>query len=214
MGQLASLLAVGQAAEVLRERAALAAVRLTEAERRWLPLVVREAGRAGVEPALAMAVVSHESGFRADAINPLEPKGGPSVGLMQVQLATGRGALRRPALTQRELLEPETNVQAGTRYLADQLRRYRWDYAAALAAYNAGTAFRTREGRFVNQRYVDRVLDRLAHYRGVGRQAPATGLARAPAVAAAVAPWMILAAAGAGLALLLAQARAPRPAYA
>src|SRR5260370_27264220 len=142
MGQLAALVELGQASEVLRERAAAAALPLGDAERRTLPLVLDASYRTGIEPALLLALIWHESAHTFDprSVNNQEPKGGPSVGLMQVQLATGRGALGEPRLTLEQLFDPRTNVPAGSNYLLSQLKRYRWDMAAALAAYNAGTA--------------------------------------------------------------------------
>jgi soluble lytic murein transglycosylase-like protein len=186
VGQLATLML--EDLEVLGE--------LTTAEAQALPYALTAAQEAGVEPALVMAVIGHESGFHAGAVNPRERQGGPSTGLMQVQLPTARLVLRDPTLTQDQLFAPLTNLRAGALYLRDQLRRYGDDYGAALAAYNAGTAYRDARGRFVNQGYVDDVLARLEHYRAVGRSAPATGLvwstvAGAPA-GAAWAPWLAL----------------------
>jgi soluble lytic murein transglycosylase-like protein len=172
---------VGQLATLLRDELGQAPGRadifagegLTPAEAAVWPFVRDEAAAAGVEPALIMAIIGHESNFKIRAVNPYEPKGGPSTGLMQVQLPTARAALRNPQLQMEQLFDPLTNVRAGTRYLADQLRRYR-DYGTALAAYNAGSPYRDAAGRFVNQAYVDDVLRRLPRYRAV-LPAPAPG---------------------------------------
>jgi soluble lytic murein transglycosylase-like protein len=213
MGQLAGLLALEQSAsEVARERAIALALPLSEAERRILPLALRAGAEFSVEPALILAVIWHETAHTFDprSVNWNEPKGGPSVGLMQLQLPTARGVLGDPALPLEALYDPGTNVRAGTKYLAAQLRRYRWEYGAALAAYNAGTAYRRRAGGFVNQRYVDQVLGRLAVYRGGGLPAPLRRPLASTVAMAARTPWPWLGVAGlAGtVALVVARRRA------
>ena len=54
-------------------------------------------------------------------------------------------------------------VEYGAKYLAKQSRRYNGDWLKAIAAYNAGSARPGKDGaRFVNQRYVDKVVSRWA----------------------------------------------------
>ncbi len=60
---------------------------------------------------------------------------------MQVVPDTGRRYARRlgiPRFTTRRLTDPAVNVQIGTAFFSDLLRRYGGDPAPALAAYNAG----------------------------------------------------------------------------
>jgi soluble lytic murein transglycosylase-like protein len=213
MGQLAGLLAQAPATSEIFAQPAAAQ---TASEAAIWPIVQAEAAAARVDPAVVMAIISHESNFKVRAINPHERTGGPSVGLMQVQVPTAAGMLGQPDLTLEQLYDPQTNIRAGTRYLAQQLRRYGGDLATALAAYNAGTAFRRADGTFVNQAYVDAVLARLGRY-----QAIAHALGSEPAVVASwpaeaagaggwAAAWPLLAGAGVlGLAVMARLRRRP-----
>lgn len=183
---------MGQLAHLMRNLEALEAPAApTSAEASVWPVVERESAAAGVPPELVMAVIARESNFNPRAANYQEPRGGPSIGLMQVQLATAQQALRAPGLRLEDLFDVTTNVRAGVRYLADQLRTYRGDLAAAVAAYNAGSARRDVTGRYVNQAYVDAILARLGRYRTM-----VAGLAGA---AAGAWPWLL----GGASALLL-----------
>lgn len=85
------------------------------------------AQRHGLDPALVMAVVQVESGFRPDAVS---PKG--ARGLMQLMPAT---AARLGVV---DVLDPEQNLDGGARHLGFLLTRYGGDLKRALAAYNAG----------------------------------------------------------------------------
>lgn len=94
---------------------------------KFADLIDKAARMHRVEPALVLAVMVVESGCDPNAIS----KRG-SRGLMQLMPATGRqyGA--------KSLLDPEQNVQAGTRYLRALLDRYQNNLERVLAAYNAG----------------------------------------------------------------------------
>ena len=81
----------------------------------------------GVEPGLVRGISQVESGFDPHA---LSNKG--AVGLMQVLPAT---ALE---MGFDDPWDPIQNINAGTKYISQLLRRYKGDLAKALAAYNAG----------------------------------------------------------------------------
>lgn len=104
-----------------------------EAQREYLEslpyggAIVDVAARTGVDGLLIASVVEMESGFAANAVS---PRG--AIGLMQVR-PTSSGASKRPDLT-----DPQANLEAGSRYLAELLDRYDGDLERALAAYNAG----------------------------------------------------------------------------
>jgi soluble lytic murein transglycosylase-like protein len=89
--------------------------------------IEQAARESTVHPALVRAVIVVESGFNPRAIS---RKG--ALGLMQLMPATARryGAFNA--------LDPEQNIRAGTRYLADLLERFDSNVELALAAYNAG----------------------------------------------------------------------------
>lgn len=122
-------------------------------------VIRREAARHGLPPALVAAVIHRESSGNARAFNPNDP----SYGLMQLLLPTAQQMGYRG--TVQGLYDPETNIALGTAYLGWQLKRYRGDIPSAVAAYNAGTAFRRTGGTFANQRYVDGVLRLVEMYK-------------------------------------------------
>jgi len=80
-----------------------------------------------IDPDLINSVIRAESGFNANAAS---SKG--AQGLMQLMPRTAIG------LGVRDSMDPEANVEAGTRYLRALLSRYHDDLVKALAAYNAG----------------------------------------------------------------------------
>ena len=89
--------------------------------------LIATATRAGIDPALVLAVVETESGQATDAIS---PKG--AIGLMQVLPETA-AEVGLP-----DAADPATNLEAGCRYLAALLESFGGDVELALAAYNAG----------------------------------------------------------------------------
>ena len=114
------------------------------------------ARRHGLDPALVMAVVSVESGFRPQAVS---PKG--AQGLMQLMPRTAS------SLGVADALDPAQNLDGGTRHLGQLLTLYGGDVTRALAAYNAGEGAVDRHGGVPPYRetraYVKKVLER---YRG------------------------------------------------
>ena len=115
----------------------------------------------GVDYELLKAVVSAESAFNPKAVS---HKG--AVGLMQLMPATARryGVQAEPGLSiSTKLTDPETNISAGTRYLADLLRLFGGQTELAVAAYNAGEGAVMRAGNRIpnykeTQAYVKKVM--------------------------------------------------------
>ena len=98
------------------------------APRRNLDDVISAASnRNNIDPDLTNSLIRAESGFNPNAVS---PKG--AQGLMQLMPQT---ALQ---LGVRNVMDPASNVEGGTRYLRELLSRYHNDLAKALAAYNAG----------------------------------------------------------------------------
>lgn len=117
----------------------------------------RAAGEAKVRPELVRAVIVVESGFNPRAIS---RRG--AIGLMQLLPSTARryGAFNA--------FDPEQNIHAGARYLADLIARYGGEkLELVLAAYNAGEEAVEKYGRRIppykeTQAYVPNVL-RMYH---------------------------------------------------
>jgi hypothetical protein len=93
-----------------------------------------KAHRIDVE--LLQALIAAESGFNSTAIS---SKG--ALGLMQLMPATAQryGVHGDKRISQQQkLLDPQTNIHAGSRYLRDLLNMFHGKVDLALAAYNAG----------------------------------------------------------------------------
>lgn len=96
-----------------------------------------------------------------------------SYGLMQIMHATAfeLGCRRNPE----SLYLPEVNILWGWVYLRKQLQRYNAQPMSpndtpllnAIAAYNAGSARTTVDGKYTNQSYVDFVWNQMLEWRGV-----------------------------------------------
>ena len=126
-----------------------------------------------VDYELLKAVVAAESGFDAEAVS---PKG--AVGLMQLLPTTaqqfgvvadtaGRRDRKGQALPARsieeKLTDPQTNINAGARYLAYLIKLFKGEIDLAVAAYNAGEGAVQRAGNRIpnfkeTQGYVKTVM--------------------------------------------------------
>lgn len=123
-------------------------------------LVVAEAVRMGVSPALALAVAHAESNF-----NPRAKSRAGARGIMQIMPATAKFEYGiEPAL----LWNPRINVRLGLHFLRRLLDRYRGRVDLALSYYNGGSAVGDLPGARVipaTRAYVHRVRRLRAHYR-------------------------------------------------
>ena len=97
---------------------------LTSAQvKQWIR---KTSAQYGLDPCLVQALIEVESGGDANAVS---PKG--AQGLMQIMPGTARDLkLTAP-------MDPSANIDAGSRYLREQLKVF-GDVRLALAAYNAG----------------------------------------------------------------------------
>jgi soluble lytic murein transglycosylase-like protein len=89
---------------------------------------IREASaKHGLDPCLVQALMEIESGGDQTAVS---PKG--AQGLMQIMPGTAHD------LKLDDPFDPTANIDAGSRYLREQLKAFSGDVRLALAAYNAG----------------------------------------------------------------------------
>lgn len=103
--------------------------------------IERAAARERVETELAFRLVRVESAFRERAVSPVG-----ALGLTQLMPATA--AELQPGITREEILDRDTNLRLGMRYLRYLLALYDGDREEALHAYNRGmgTVARIRAG--------------------------------------------------------------------
>jgi soluble lytic murein transglycosylase len=107
----------------------------------------REAGKHGIDPAWAAALIRAESAWQPDARSHADARG-----LMQLLPSTAVAVARRHGLTwngNATLHDPRSNISLGMAYLAEMLARHDGRPFLATAAYNAGP---TPVARWRNQR--------------------------------------------------------------
>jgi soluble lytic murein transglycosylase-like protein len=121
--------------------------------------IYKAASDEDISPDIAFGLVRAESSFRARVVSPAG-----AVGLTQVLPSTGRWIA--PGTTRRDLMDPDTNLRVGFRYLRYLYDKYDGDEALALTAYNRGPGTvdrQLRQGRNPDNGYVEMV--RTGHSR-------------------------------------------------
>jgi hypothetical protein len=126
--------------------------------------IIRAAAeRYGVDADLIHCVIAVESNFNPKAVSPKNARG-----LMQLLPQTAA------QLGVKDIFDPEQNVDGGTRYLRDLLKKYS-NLTLALAAYNAGPQRVDQYGRHVppyleTMKYVQRIAKSYAKIKADAEQ--------------------------------------------
>lgn len=98
--------------------------------------LISAARQRDIHPSWVFAITRQESAFMADARSHVGASG-----LMQLMPATAKETARRfgiPLSSQRQVLDPRTNIQLGAAYLSQIYGQFEGNRVLASAAYNAG----------------------------------------------------------------------------
>lgn len=98
-----------------------------------LNTVLASAKQHKLEPAWSYAVMRQESAFYPGA-----KSGAGALGLMQLLPSTAKSLAPNNKFSPQNLLDPQMNIQFGSKYLNQILRAYNGNFILATAAYNAG----------------------------------------------------------------------------
>ncbi|CAE80957.1 putative soluble lytic murein transglycosylase [Bdellovibrio bacteriovorus HD100] len=85
------------------------------------------------DPFLLLSLIRQESSFNPNTKSPVG-----ATGLMQIMPRTAKD-LKKRVVTDKELLDPSSNIQLGARYFAALVKEFKNDHMKALASYNAGS---------------------------------------------------------------------------
>ena len=118
-------------------------------------MVVAEANRQGIDPALALAVAANESSFNPDASS------GKAHGVMQLTPSTAEW------LGVTDVWDPQQNIEGGVRYIGMMLNQF-GNPQDAIAAYNFGPGAVGRGEAWPAETrvYVGRVMNSWNEYGG------------------------------------------------
>jgi hypothetical protein len=119
-------------------------------------LIHDAAARYHLDPTLIHSVISIESNFNPRAVSRKNARG-----LMQLMPRTAE------LMGVKDSFDPGQNIDGGSHYLSDLLKKYRNDLTLALAAYNAGPDTVDKYGRRVppyleTMKYVQRITKTYA----------------------------------------------------
>jgi soluble lytic murein transglycosylase len=120
------------------------------------------AAETSMDPALAMGVIRHESGFKPSVVS---HRG--AVGVMQLMPGTARSVFSKwygkPGLKRRALYKVETNIRAGLAMFALLQQVYRGNTPLMIAAYNAGPGVASRWWRDGEGLQTDALVEEMTY---------------------------------------------------
>lgn len=115
----------------------------------YIPLIEYNASRFNVSPSLIKAIIQQESNGNANASG-----ASGEIGLMQILPSTGTNL----GYTTQQLWDPSTNIEAGTRLIAQLQNKYD-NVSDILSAYNSGKPLVSAPS--MTHSYVDSVLSKI-----------------------------------------------------
>jgi soluble lytic murein transglycosylase len=102
----------------------------------WWETIKAESAKNNLDPYLVASLIRQESEFDPSVVSYAN-----AWGLMQLLPAVGKAMAKQEGMNHFQtfqLLDPETNIRLGTRYLRQMMDRFGGVQEYALAAYNAG----------------------------------------------------------------------------
>lgn len=120
-------------------------------------IIERAAGRFGLDPYFAAAMIYEESRFDPKAISPAG-----AIGLMQITPSTGRELARQLGMKgfkRSMLFDPRVNVTLGCYYLSRLLKQFDGNLYLAAGAYNSGPARMREWVRRIGLRDIDEFVE-------------------------------------------------------
>ncbi|MES9965823.1 MAG: transglycosylase SLT domain-containing protein [Sedimenticola sp.] len=135
-----------------RGRARMDAANMERNRKRFTPMISVVAREHNLRPELLHAVIRAESAYDPNAVSRVG-----AIGLMQLMPETAK------RYGVKDIWDPRSNMEGGSRYLVDLLKMFENDLRLALAGYNAGENAVIKHGRRVppfpeTQDYVLKVL--------------------------------------------------------
>lgn len=107
--------------------------KLPAAVPQWYGEVAKAAAKHGVPVQLVVGVLATESGGNSKAVSPAG-----AAGLMQLMPDTANDLAKRK-VSSTEILDPELNIDLGTKYIRELWNRYKGNPIKIAAGYNAGS---------------------------------------------------------------------------
>lgn len=151
---------------------------LDESQLEYARRIGEKAKEMGIPPSLAISIAYHESG-----LNPARERGKDGeYGIMQVMPSTGKDM----GYTNQDLADPDKNIEAGLKYLKQNLDAFGGDARLATIAYNKGPNHKFFYGGEL-PKVTEDYLRAMKGYGAYGA-AQATGAAPSATAPSAIAP--------------------------